>query len=862
MTRNRLFSYTFAAVLLAGFALPVPVRAQQDDQEEEQGPGRGVARLSLMNGEVSVRRGDSGDWVAAAVNGPLLVEDRVATGPGSRAEVQFDYYHRARIAPDSEIRLSELEWRKYQVQVARGTITFTALPGGDAQVEISTPGAAIRPVDHGNYRINVQPDGTAEIIVRRGEAEVFTPSGSQRLRAGNAMLVRGGSGGPEYQMISAAPRDEWDRFNEQRDKELRRGQQYYSQYVPRDVYGAEDLYGYGNWVNVAPYGYVWRPTVAAGWAPYRDGRWAWLDWYGWTWISYDPWGWAPYHYGRWFYAGGYWNWYPGAYYGVRHYWSPGLVAWFGWSSWGGVNVGFGFGGPAYGWVPLAPYERCYPWWGNRWYHGYRNPGFVQNNVNIVNNVNVTNVYRNARVANAVTVVNGTDFSNGMSGRAFRATSADLGRASVVRGALPVAPGRENLRFSDRTARVNDISRAVSGDNERFFSRQQAARVDRVPFEQQRSALEQASRRSFAASPRSGQDSVARGAAGDSPRSASPARGEGFASRSGEGATGWRTFGDPRSAGAGTAGGSVDSPRNASPRSVEVTPRSAERGFTGRSGDETGAAAGGWRRFGDPGPTPRSDAVGRTASEPRSGFRSGEAVAPSDRPSTGGGWRSFGGGSRSGNESPAVTGDGPGWRTGGSESRGNIDSGRGGWSTSPRMETPRNTTPSGPAAPNPGRWSTGDRSGSEPRVETPRSASPGGRGGWAAPNSGVWSTGGRGESRNVEPQSAPRSAPPSDRGQWSAPRSGGSFDGGSRGGSFGGSRGGSFGGGMSAPPRSSGGGFGGGGGGMRSAPPSGGFGGGGGGGWHGSAPSGGGGGGGARSAGGSSGRGGGGGRGGR
>jgi len=30
-------------------------------RREEDGPGRGVARISLMNGDVSVRRGDSGD---------------------------------------------------------------------------------------------------------------------------------------------------------------------------------------------------------------------------------------------------------------------------------------------------------------------------------------------------------------------------------------------------------------------------------------------------------------------------------------------------------------------------------------------------------------------------------------------------------------------------------------------------------------------------------------------------------------------------------------------------------------------------------------------------------------------------------
>ena len=52
-------------------------------QDEDGGPGRGVARISLMNGDVSVRRGDSGDLVAAALNAPLMAEDRLLTGSGS-----------------------------------------------------------------------------------------------------------------------------------------------------------------------------------------------------------------------------------------------------------------------------------------------------------------------------------------------------------------------------------------------------------------------------------------------------------------------------------------------------------------------------------------------------------------------------------------------------------------------------------------------------------------------------------------------------------------------------------------------------------------------------------------------------------
>jgi hypothetical protein len=90
-------------------------------------PERGVARVSIAGGEVSVRRGDSGDWVAAVINAPLMVEDRVSTGTGSRAEVQFDSANLVRIGANAEIRLAELGINHYHLQVAHGTVTFRVL---------------------------------------------------------------------------------------------------------------------------------------------------------------------------------------------------------------------------------------------------------------------------------------------------------------------------------------------------------------------------------------------------------------------------------------------------------------------------------------------------------------------------------------------------------------------------------------------------------------------------------------------------------------------------------------------------------------------------------------------------------------
>jgi len=374
MNRLRNWILTAAVALCAGVALEV--RAQSVDVDDQQ---RGVARISVINGEVSVKRGDAGEWVAGIVNAPLLTGDRISTGPNSRAEVQFDAANVMRMGANADVHLAQLAYNRYQIEVARGALTYVVLRGTSPGVEVDTPSVSVRPSNQGVYRINVTDVGETEVTSRSGDVEIFTPRGSQWINAGQMMMARGTSADPEFQIVAARPQDDWDRWNQSRDQALTRSRS--TQYVPPGVSGAEDLDSYGSWVNVPEYGNVWRPTVAAGWAPYRLGRWVWTDWYGWTWVSYDPWGWAPYHYGRWFWDGGLgWLWYPGVL-GVRHFWSPALVGWFGF----GPHVGVGFGFGSVGWVPLAPYQVPHPWRGRGFYSGTH-----LNHIFNITNVTITN----------------------------------------------------------------------------------------------------------------------------------------------------------------------------------------------------------------------------------------------------------------------------------------------------------------------------------------------------------------------------------------------------------------------------------------------------------------------------------------
>jgi hypothetical protein len=555
-----------------------PDQSQQDPSDADQDgndPQRGVARISIVQGDVNVKRGDTGELVAASINAPLMVQDHLQTSPGSRAEIQLDSGHMIRVGPNTDVGFSDLQYHRYQVQLGAGSIIYRVLRDVNSQAEIDTPSISVRPMGRGEYRISVLDDGTTQVTVRSGELEVFSPQGSQRLRSGSTMLVRGSQQNPEFQTTAEVGRDQMDQWSENRDRQLLASQSY--RHVNPDVYGADDLDAYGSWVP-SQYGTVWAPRPpVAGWAPYSDGHWAWEDYYGWTWVDNAPWGWAPFHYGSWFWNTGIsgWAWHPGAFIG-SHFWRPALVGFFGFGG-GGFNVGIGFGG--IGWCPLAPFERFHPWYGRGFYGGYFGRGGF-NNVNIIRNSNITNIYRNAGINGAVRYGNYNGFG-GPNQRFGVASREQLRSASLFRGQMPVTPTAASTRFANRQAMANPRLNSVS--NRSFFQHQRPPSVARASFAQQSSHLQQSSQRAFGRM----------GGQGNNAQNT----GRGFAQNPGQGG-GYSRFG-------GGQGGM--SPQNS--HGVPPNMRN-ESGFQGNS-RMVGSQNGGWQHFGQPGPSSNSFNRGAT-----------------------------------------------------------------------------------------------------------------------------------------------------------------------------------------------------------------------------------------------------------
>jgi hypothetical protein len=486
--------------------------ANQDQPQEAQPGGPqgeapaqtdlGVARVSLIHGDVSTQRGDSGDWSAATLNQPVMGGDKVSTGDDARTELQLDFANILRVGPNSKANIATLTQKDIQIQVGEGIVDYVLSKDSEAEPEIDTPNVAVHPAHHdGVFRIEVRPNGDTVVIVRQGEAQLATPQGSTEVHSGEMATIRGAADSAQYKISDAPDRDDWDQWNSDRDHLIRDAKSW--SHTNRRYTGTQDLDAYGQWQNVPDYGDVWVPNEPDGWAPYRDGNWTYEPYYGWTWVGYEPWGWAPYHYGRWFWYGNSWAWWPGPVWaGYDPFWSPAYVSFWGWGGGLGFGVGFGWGGWGdFGWMPIGPCDWFHPWWGGyrgrfgvfggRGGYGYghfggwgRYGGFapLHGGTRFSNIANM----RNNHVLAGMSTVGAGHFGTGTM-RPVAVTRTQFNGARMMAGNLPVVPTHASLSASGRPAAASTMR---GGGAQHFFGSMHPNASHPQSFQQQTASLRQ------------------------------------------------------------------------------------------------------------------------------------------------------------------------------------------------------------------------------------------------------------------------------------------------------------------------------------------------------------------------------------
>mgnify|MGYP006171352133 CR=1 FL=1 len=330
-----------------------------------------VARVSYVEGDVRLRRADSEEWEKVVLNLPIVEGDEIFSEEDSRFEIQFSGVQHLRATENTYIRIVTQNDDGIAVSVPQGSVNIflTEFDKETSFFEIDAPQTTIAMQSAGSYRIDAGQPGDESVRVRvenDGEARVYSLSSGFTLQSGRAATVMtGGQFAGEWRLEdSGLFADRFDSWTAERERVIadRLANANYDEYYDDDIYGAEELNDYGDWVHTSDYGYVWRPWRSsisgwADWSPYRYGTWRWVDPFGWTWVNDEPWGWATYHYGRWVWYNGYWHWAPYSYYRTsRSWWRPALVVFTTW-------------GNNYCWYPL-PYRYAYYNYNRHYYSRY------------------------------------------------------------------------------------------------------------------------------------------------------------------------------------------------------------------------------------------------------------------------------------------------------------------------------------------------------------------------------------------------------------------------------------------------------------------------------------------------------------
>ncbi|MDR0842439.1 MAG: FecR family protein, partial [Acidobacteriota bacterium] len=449
------------AVFMAAWALHADSVAADDSYIQ-------LTRISLVEGNVSYQRVPDEEWSAVGVNMPLEPGDRIYTGQGGRAEIEFEEGSVLRLGGDTDIEVLTLGEDFVQIRMLLGLASLATEKGVD--FEIATPAAAFSTEKDGLYRFEVAEDGRSAAIVRSGRLEAVDDDFSRVIGNGDRISVYPGGSGPE--VVAADRRDAWDEWVDRRSADRRAAAS--RRYLSGDVYiGVGELDRHGRWVQVSTYGWGWVPhSVGSSWSPYSVGRWVYRPRFGWTWVSQESWGWLPYHYGRWYRdAAVGWCWLPGDGFSFG-FWSPGLVAFYrgaGWVSWGPLGPGDYYD------VGRYHYRRAHaPNLDRMRALAVRHPGdFINRNVrNAFQTVDVDRFRRDS-------------FSGrgGFDGRGIDVRRSDIDQpwrqGELVRGRLDISPVRESFRSAPerptarpaleraRTVVVRRTPTQVSGNSDRL-----------------------------------------------------------------------------------------------------------------------------------------------------------------------------------------------------------------------------------------------------------------------------------------------------------------------------------------------------------------------------------------------------------
>src|SRR5258706_12253069 len=196
---------------LLGFAGP------QARADEEKDPPTRVARISFVEGSVSLQPGGQGDWGSAAKNRPMTIGDKIWVDKDSRAELQAGTVS-IHLGSMTALSFLNLDEGVTQMRLAEGSLNFrvSELRQGDVY-EVDAPNLAFIVKQAGAFRVDVNENGdSARVTVIRGEGEVTAGGKTYEVHSGERAEFNA-TDNIQYNIEKAPGPDGLDRWAAQRD---------------------------------------------------------------------------------------------------------------------------------------------------------------------------------------------------------------------------------------------------------------------------------------------------------------------------------------------------------------------------------------------------------------------------------------------------------------------------------------------------------------------------------------------------------------------------------------------------------------------------------------------------------------------
>jgi hypothetical protein len=274
----RQFKKTSLLSLLAlAFVCTLGLSAARADAGDLRVISARAGGVNLVTGDVRVRREASAEWVALSTADELKGGDTVRTGSAGRVEILLNPGSYFRAGANTEFKLASGDLNDLRLELARGSAVVEAMGydyegGTSVRIDVAVPGALVKIVRSGVYRLNAQAGAPPEVAVSKGRAVV----GGTTIKGGKFARVSGDN--VEVVKLDKKLRDDFDQWSRDRGKELAKANERVNRRALRAALSMgsfNNIYGRGG----DPFG-LWYFNAGAGCYTFLPFGWGWRSPYG------------------------------------------------------------------------------------------------------------------------------------------------------------------------------------------------------------------------------------------------------------------------------------------------------------------------------------------------------------------------------------------------------------------------------------------------------------------------------------------------------------------------------------------------------------------------------------------------------